>query len=239
MSKIGKPRLSWGNDGTLRSEQFDDVYYSVEGGVKETTYVFLTGNDLPQRFEGCEEFTIAETGFGTGLNFLVTWRAWLEAKKQKAVNQNAVLKFISFEMYPLSATEIMRAAEMFGELRTLGEQLAKNYPNDLEAGKHLIQADSDIQLLLICGDINETIDDMNFKADAWYLDGFSPSKNEGMWSEHVFEKIGQLTAKGGTIATFTAAGFVRRGLMNHGYTMSKVKGFGRKREMLIGAYETA
>lgn len=75
---------------------------------------------------------------------------------------------------------------------------------------------------------------MNQKVDAWFLDGFAPAKNPDMWSQHLFNAMARLARPGATLATFTSAGFVRRGLQEAGFTMQKTKGFGRKRDMLVG-----
>ncbi|QDU35259.1 tRNA 5-methylaminomethyl-2-thiouridine biosynthesis bifunctional protein MnmC [Poriferisphaera corsica] len=236
MSGIEKPKLTWGEDGVLRSELFEDVYFSVEGGAEETRYVFLEGNGLPERFTEKKKFVIAETGFGTGLNFLVTWKMWQEAKQHGEVDEDAVLEYVSFEKYPLSLDEIKQALGLFDEFKNDLEWFDIYYPEVLMRGVHKIQWIDGVVLTLVLGDINEMISEMRFKADAWYLDGFSPSQNKGMWTEHVFDWIGKLTAPKGTVATFTAAGFVRRGLIGAGFEMKKVKGFGKKREMLVGAY---
>lgn len=88
------------------------------------------------------------------------------------------------------------------------------------------------------GDINELTgkldESLNQKVDAWFLDGFAPAKNPDMWTQNLFSTMARLARPGGTLATFTSAGFVRRGLQEAGFTMQKRKGFGRKREMLCG-----
>ncbi|WP_432798124.1 bifunctional tRNA (5-methylaminomethyl-2-thiouridine)(34)-methyltransferase MnmD/FAD-dependent 5-carboxymethylaminomethyl-2-thiouridine(34) oxidoreductase MnmC [Poriferisphaera sp. WC338] len=238
MTDMEKAQLVWGDDGVLRSAVFDDVYFSIEGGMDETDYVFLKGNDLPGRFAGRDRFVIAETGFGTGLNFVMTWRAWQKAQERGEVSRNAVLEYISFEKYPMSGVEIQEALDGFGDLSREVELLGLDYPTAPMRGVNKIDWHDRIMLTLVFGDVNDWIGEMPFKADAWYLDGFSPNKNEGMWTERVFEWMGRLTANGGTISTFTAAGFVRRGLMAAGFTMKKVKGFGKKREMLAGEFSS-
>ena len=75
---------------------------------------------------------------------------------------------------------------------------------------------------------------MNGKIDAWFLDGFAPSKNPDMWNEQLYQQIFRFTKPQGTFATFTAASAVRKGLENAGFNIKKRKGFGKKRECLSG-----
>ena len=234
MDHLPKPQLDWSSDGTLRSTSFGDIYFSVEGGIEETRYVFAQGNNLPERFNNTTNFTIAETGFGTGLNFFVTLDLWQQSVNAGNTPANAQLNFFSFEKYPLSASEILKAAEHFGPLKQYAQTLAANYP-PTSPGIHTLNLSDTITLTLIFGDINETITTTNFQANAWYLDGFSPSLNPDMWSDTLFTNIPRLTAPNGSFATFTAAGFVRRALIAAGFDVKKVKGFGKKREMIVGS----
>ena len=211
-----------------RSNIFDDIYFSVEDGPAETQHVFIDSNDLPARFSGKENFTICETGFGTGLNFLMAW---------KALNASAVktkLRFISFEKYPLSRDDIQKALQpYFSE-----EQLfayTDQYPLKCQ-GVHQLDIAENIELVLIFGDVNDEITKLEETVDAWFLDGFAPAKNPEMWTNTLFENMARLSVKGTTFATFTAAGIVRRGLAQNGFEVQKIKGFGRKRDMIKGEY---
>lgn len=210
--------------GAPRSKEFDDVYFSAENGLAETQHVFLAGNSLPERWGGRREFIIAETGFGTGLNFLAAWKLF-----EETAAPDQTLHFISFEKFPLSAAQIEEYLSVWqSEFSGLLEVLVQKYTSGA------VQMNDRVRLTLIFGDVNEEIVKQNFKADAWFLDGFKPSSNPEMWSETVFQNMARLSAEGATLATFTAAGFVRRGLTAAGFAVKKVPGYGTKRDMTVG-----
>ncbi|EKT67256.1 bifunctional tRNA (mnm(5)s(2)U34)-methyltransferase/FAD-dependent cmnm(5)s(2)U34 oxidoreductase [Providencia alcalifaciens Dmel2] len=235
--------LSWNEEGTPISEQFEDIYFSNQNGLEESRHVFLQGNHFPQRFLTHQDETcvIAETGFGTGLNFLALWQAFNQFKRE---NSNATLQrlhFISFEKYPLSKADLIAAHRCWPELASLSQQLCEQWPPALPGNHRLILENGAITLDLWIGDVNTQIsvlnDNLNNKIDAWFLDGFAPSKNPQMWSVQLFAAMAKFARQGGTFATFTVAGFVKRGLQQAGFTIKKVKGFGQKREMLTGLLE--
>lgn len=207
--------------GSPRSKEFDDVYFSAEDGLAETRHVFLDGNGLADAWLGQDHFTICETGFGTGLNFLAVWKRFEETA---AADQS--LHFISFEKYPLEISEIEAALQPFAD------EFTAQMPVYLEQHPNIETAR--VKLTLIIGDVNEELPKLEMPVDAWFLDGFKPSSNPEMWSETVFENMARLSHSGTTLATFTAAGFVRRGLQAAGFEIEKVPGYGRKREMVIG-----
>jgi tRNA 5-methylaminomethyl-2-thiouridine biosynthesis bifunctional protein len=218
---------------TPRSEIFDDVYFSAVDGLAETRHVFLEGNNLPDAWmgdgAGCDEFVIAETGFGTGLNFLAAWDLFARSAVD---GQN--LHFISFEKYPLSVEQIGEyLAPWKDQFKTILPVYLNNYPDQLVGVQH-VQMDEHIELTLIFDDVNEAIPKLEARVDAWFLDGFKPSSNPDMWSETVFSNMARLGKAGCSFATFTAAGFVKRGLMAAGFEVDKVRGFGTKRDMLVG-----
>ncbi len=212
--------LAWQDDGAPRSTLFDDPYFSSEGGLDETRHVFLQGNGLPERF--VDGFHIAELGFGTGLNLLATWQAWRNS------GARGKLRFTSFEAFPLSLPDMKRACACWPELAELADLLLQNWP--LQGPVNL----GDVEVEVIIGDISATLPAWQNKADAWFLDGFSPSKNPDMWSEITMLEVGKHTASNGTFATYTSAGHVRRSLAEAGFGVERVQGFGRKRHMSVG-----
>lgn len=240
---IQPANLEFNAEGTPVSRDFDDVYFSNDNGLEETRYVFLDGNQLNARFpeHPRSQFVVAESGFGTGLNFLTLWQAFdqFRAAHPEATLQR--LHFISFEKYPLTAHDLVLAHQHWPELRVWAEQLQAQWPLPLGGCHRLVMDGGRVTLDLWLGDINELTDQLddslNQKVDAWFLDGFAPAKNPDMWSEHLFSAMARLARPGATLATFTCAGFVRRGLQEAGFTMRKTKGFGRKREMLVGVME--
>lgn len=240
---IQPANLEFNAEGTPVSRDFDDVYFSNDNGLEETRYVFLEGNHLSTRFPEHPRrlFVVAESGFGTGLNFLTLWQAFdcFRAAYPEATLQR--LHFISFEKFPLTAHDLRLAHQRWPELAHWTEQLQTQWPPAIGGCHRLILDDGRVTLDLWLGDINDLTDklddSMNQKVDAWFLDGFAPAKNPDMWSPHLFSAMARLARPGATLATFTSAGFVRRGLQEAGFTMRKTKGFGRKRDMLVGVME--
>ncbi len=238
--RIEHATLRWNEQGTPVSEFFDDVYFSNDDGLNETRYVFLGGNQIPARFSTHPNdlFIVAETGFGTGLNFLTLWQAFDRALAEDPQASVKRLHFISCEKYLLTRQDIIAAHQHWPELADYARQLQQQWPEALTGGQRMLFNHGQITLDLWLGDINQLIDtfddSMNHQVDAWFLDGFAPSKNPQMWNEKVFAAMARLSRQGGTFATFTAAGFVRRGLQQAGFQAEKRKGFGRKREMLCG-----
>jgi tRNA 5-methylaminomethyl-2-thiouridine biosynthesis bifunctional protein len=230
--------LTWDKEVPV-SERFDDQYYSKQNGLKESEYVFLKANKLPERFTLSESessntkpFIVAETGFGTGLNFLVTWYAW-----QQLTTEKKPLHFISIEKYPLTKNDLATALSHWPQLKHLSEELLANYPLLLK-GQHHISLDKGLVTLdLIIGDVNEDLEGYAFTADCWFLDGFSPKKNPEMWTDHLFRIIAKYSNQDTSISTFTISTKIRLALQAVGFELTKITGFGLKREMLTGRYK--
>jgi len=237
--------LSWNEQGTPVSRTFGDVYFSDANGLEETRHVFLGGNGLPDRFahHSRDLFITAETGFGTGLNFLTLWQAFERFCAEQPQARLQRLHFISCEKYPLSVNDLASAHQSWPELAAYARALREQWPAALPGCHRLLLAEGRVTLDLWFGDINQLIptfdDSLNHQVDAWFLDGFAPSKNPDMWTPALFACMAKMARPGGTLATFTSAGFVRRGLQEAGFTVGKRKGFGPKREMLAGVLENA
>ncbi|OOE75032.1 bifunctional tRNA (5-methylaminomethyl-2-thiouridine)(34)-methyltransferase MnmD/FAD-dependent 5-carboxymethylaminomethyl-2-thiouridine(34) oxidoreductase MnmC [Salinivibrio sp. ML290] len=237
---IDHAKISWNDTGTPVAKQFDDVYFSNHDGLAETRYVFIEQNQLPARWQTAtsSRFVIAETGFGTGLNFLATWAAFEQFRQIHPNAPVTQLHFISFEKYPLTVEDLARAHQAWPELASYAEQLRAYYPVPLAGCQRIVLAQGQITLDLWFGDIKDWLPQVPTSpegiVDAWYLDGFAPSKNPEMWNQALFNGMARLAREQCTCATFTAAGFVRRGLIEAGFEMKKVKGFGFKRDMLSG-----
>lgn len=245
LSPVEHAQLSWNEQGTPVSRAFDDVYFSNDNGLEETRYVFLGGNDLPQRFaqHGRDLFIVAESGFGTGLNFLTLWQAFDAFQQAQPEATLRRLHFISFEKFPLTQADLTAAHQRWPALRPWAEQLQHQWPVALPGCQRLLFDGGRVTLDLWLGDINTLIesfdDSLHRQVDAWFLDGFAPAKNPDMWTPRLFTAMAQLARPGATFATFTAAGFVRRGLQQAGFAVTRRKGFGHKREMLCGTLADA
>ncbi|MEW6689951.1 MAG: bifunctional tRNA (5-methylaminomethyl-2-thiouridine)(34)-methyltransferase MnmD/FAD-dependent 5-carboxymethylaminomethyl-2-thiouridine(34) oxidoreductase MnmC [Pseudomonadota bacterium] len=220
-----RARLALTADGTPFSEEFGDVYHSAAGGPAQAAHVFLGGNGLPERWRGRRSFTILETGFGLGLNFLVTWKAWRDDPLRCER-----LHFVSIEKHPFSEADLALFYKDFPEAGA--KPFLAQYPM-LVPGMHRIELDG-VVLTLFFADIGE-LGELDLAADAIYLDGFAPAKNPEMWAAPVLKRLGRLAAPGATAATWSVAAPVRAGLEAAGWKVEKRKGFGSKREMLCAS----
>lgn len=218
-------------DGTLYSPQFDDGYASAAGTLAQTRHVFLQGNGLPGRWRHSERFTLLETGFGAGLNFLATWQAWREA-----ASAQARLHYVSVEKHPFVRGGLEEIHARFPELGAMSRELLARYPLPLPGFHRLHLEQGRLTLTLLFGDAAVMLNRIDASADAFYLDGFAPARNPQMWSEAVFAELARLAAPGATVATYTVAGAVRHGLAGAGFAVEKRDGFAGKREMLAGRF---
>ncbi|PWJ22406.1 tRNA (5-methylaminomethyl-2-thiouridine)(34)-methyltransferase MnmD [Jannaschia seohaensis] len=218
-----RPALSW-RDGVPVAEAFGDPYYALSDGLAETRHVFLAGNGLPERLTA--GFQVAELGFGTGLNALALAAAWQGPGR---------IAMTSFEAFPMDRDDMARALAAFPMLAGLGAALLDAWP----ARRIALGA---VDLEIVVGDARQTLPAWEGRADAWFLDGFAPARNPELWEVGLLAEVVRHTAPGGTFATYTAAGHVRRALAAAGFTVARVPGYGRKRHMtrgiLTGAAET-
>ncbi|QFT57916.1 tRNA 5-methylaminomethyl-2-thiouridine biosynthesis bifunctional protein MnmC [Sulfitobacter sp. THAF37] len=210
--------ITWRDGDVPVSTRFDDPFFSLNDGVAETRHVFMAGNDLPARFR--DGFAIAELGFGTGLNLLIAWDAFATACP------DGTLHFTSFEAFPLSRADMARAHRAFPDFGGRRDALAAAWTG---AGGAISLPG--LRLNVITGDARDTLPVWPGRADAWFLDGFAPAKNPELWSPDLMAAVAAHTATGGTAATYTAAGGVRRGLAAAGFDVARVPGHGRKRHM--------
>lgn len=216
----------------LRSKKFDDVYFSADDGLAETRHVFLDSNHLPNDWQGKSNYVITETGFGTGLNFLAVWSLF----KHSAL-PDQMLDFISIEKYPLQPDLIAEALKPWRD--DIGDELdalIDQYP-PLMSGVHRLFFDKNVRLTLFFDDIEQALPKIEARVDAWFLDGFRPATNPEMWTQNVFDQMALISKQGTRYATFTAAGDVRRGLEKAGFSVEKIPGFGKKRDMICGQYQ--
>ena len=208
------------------SRWYDDIYFDKTDGVKEKEHVYLNANDLANRIKLSDKLCIAELGFGTGLNFILTWRLWKKNRKP-----NSSLTYISFEKAPLSKKEMTRVYKKFKELNDFSDQLIQKLTDNYKTNRTIYFKSENINLILIYDDFS-LLTNFHFKADIWFLDGFAPSKNPEVWDNSYYKNVYNRTNLKGSLSTFTSSGLVRRGLALAGFSVTKVSGFGQKREML-------
>ncbi|MGJ8679495.1 bifunctional tRNA (5-methylaminomethyl-2-thiouridine)(34)-methyltransferase MnmD/FAD-dependent 5-carboxymethylaminomethyl-2-thiouridine(34) oxidoreductase MnmC [Paraglaciecola sp.] len=236
---IKQANIEFNEQGAPVATEFADIYFSDAGAFEETHHVFLLNNAIPHRWETWQKnnFTIAETGFGTGLNFLITLKCFATFITQHPECQFH-LHFISIEKFPISEKDLKQALSIYPELQTLSDELLNQYPEPIAGCHRLNFLNNRVTLDLWLGDVHQVLPQIENTpqglVDAWYLDGFAPSKNPDMWTQDLFEHMANLAKHNCHFATFTAAGFVRRGLIQAGFEVQKRPGHGRKREMLAG-----
>lgn len=258
---IQSATLSW-EKGIPCADDYGDVYFSKDNGLAESQYVFLQHNRLAERWSTLDpklsgRFTLCESGFGTGLNFLLAWQLW-----QQSAPASWTLHYISSEKHPLTPQDLQNAHSHWPSLSHLAGQLQAAYPPRLPGHHRRHFANKKVCLDLLLGDIVDTLpalldqqydvagscqsnaSENDTKAatgliDAWFLDGFAPASNPDMWQDTLFNSMRRLSREGATFATFTSAGVVKRGLKAAGFDVRKVKGYGRKREMLCGEFHVS
>jgi len=232
-----------------RSLSFGDIYFSPQDGIAESLHHYIHGNRLAERFSSCQKgFTIAEIGFGTGLNFLLTCQYWQRYVRQtKAApyddenlsnSQGNVLHYISVEKHPIKIQQFKHIHQKNGWQNAFSQALIAHYPPmqqgcytfDIRGGK------SAIKLTLLFGEASEMLRAFPFIANAWFLDGFAPRLNPDAWSQTLCHQVASHSRRGSTFSTFTAASRVRKNLITSGFIVDKASGYGRKREHLLGSY---
>lgn len=218
--------LEWIDGDMPYSPEFGDHFYCREDGRAECGHVFLGGNGLPGRWAAGGTFMIGELGFGTGLNFCETWRVW------RCERGAGKLHFVSFELHPMSRESIDKALSRWPEIDAERTALVAAWP---DVPKGVVDLDfGDVRLSVVCGDAATSLAASDHVFDAWYLDGFAPSRNPAMWSQEILASVHDHTRPGGSFATYAAAGFVRRNLVASGFEVERRPGFAGKREMLCG-----
>ena len=231
MTSFTPARLAFAQDGTPYSADYDDIYHSADGGLLQARHVFLGGNRLPQRWQGREQFSILETGFGLGLNFLATWQAWhLDPQR------STYLHYIAAELHPFSRADLAQLHSRWPELAPFAAELQANWPPLRPGVHHLMLAGGNVTLSLIFGDALMLLPYLETRYDALYLDGFAPQKNPALWSEDLLSTVSNNAAPEATLATWCVAGDVRRALSEAGWQVGKQNGFGSKRHMLCGKF---
>ncbi|HUO44460.1 MAG TPA: bifunctional tRNA (5-methylaminomethyl-2-thiouridine)(34)-methyltransferase MnmD/FAD-dependent 5-carboxymethylaminomethyl-2-thiouridine(34) oxidoreductase MnmC [Burkholderiales bacterium] len=230
-AKLDPAPLAFDASGTPFSPIYHDIYHSADSGPGQARHIFLAGNDLPSRWAQAHSFTIVESGFGSGLNFLATWQAW-RADPQRCGR----LYFVSIEKHPFQRDALAALHARYPEFAPLAAQLQSAWPLLVPGLQRRQFDDGRVILTLAFGDITAVANSLRVGADAFYLDGFSPERNSRMWSPQTMKALARLAKRDTTFATYTTARAVREALADAGFAVEKRAGYGRKREMLAGHY---
>ncbi|MGR3541501.1 MAG: tRNA (5-methylaminomethyl-2-thiouridine)(34)-methyltransferase MnmD [Hasllibacter sp.] len=219
---MDSPVTEW-RDGVPVAGRYDDPYYSLQDGLAETRHVFLAGTGLPERFR--EGFRIAELGFGTGLNLAAALRAWRDA------GVPGPLRYDGFERHPMPPADLARALAAFPAIAAEAREIAVAWAAADGPVREL--RGPDLIARVHVGDARDLVRPWGGAADAWFLDGFAPARNPALWEPALLAAVAERTAPGGRLASYSAAGAVRRALAEAGLTVERVPGFGRKRHMTV------
>lgn len=221
----------------LNNPHFGDCYFSYDEGLEESLYVFVDGNGFPDRLESRNTWTIAETGYGTGLNLMALLTVMPE-------HYSGTIDYYSVEKYPLSRERIVELlGETYSKIKTVADVVLSLYAT-FDIGHSgwvqggLTYGNVQVRVHLYVGDVLEYMEALPGSVDVWFLDGHSPDKNPDMWSENVLSSVGKHSKIGSTLATFSAAGIVKSALREAGFTIKRRKGFGGKRHMIQGIFDS-
>lgn len=216
-------------NGTPYSAEYDDVYHSADGGIAQCRHVFLAGNGLPHRWQGRARFTIVELGFGLGLNFLTTWQTWREDPRR-----SARLHYVAVEKHPLQAADLAAVLARYPDLASHADALLASWP-ELLPGTHCLDFDDGrLTLTLLFGAADDLLPTLRCAADAFYLDGFAPSRNPALWSVRLMKHCARVATADATLATYSVARPVRDAVQAAGFIVERAPGYGAKRDMLRG-----
>lgn len=213
-----------------RAPDFDDIYHPRVGALAQARHVFLQGNGLPGRWAGRGDFTVLETGFGLGHNFLALWDAW--AKDPQRCDR---LHVVSVELHPPSLADLARVHQA-SALPDLAAQLLQAWPPLTPNLHHLSFESGRLRLTLALDDATQLLPALRLQADAVFLDGFAPARNAEMWSEALLKAVGRLSAPGATAATWSVARSLHQGLTTAGFEVREERGMGGKREITCARF---
>ena len=237
--KIENADIKWLESGLPYSSLYDDIYHSCDDAAAESRHIFIDGNDLSERWAESDKnslFTIAELGFGSGLNFLETLKLWRSCPAKPGR-----LNYLGFEKHPLTRNQLLETFKAHTDLQPLITELLSSYPQN-SAGCHRILLGKDVVLDLYYGDAHQQLTtrywDRCPAVDSWFLDGFTPNQNPDLWSEELYSAIAKSSKSGSSLSSYSVAGHVRRGLQAVGFDVTRSERFSRKRHMLRARFNS-
>ena len=246
--------LTFNKNNALYNSRFDDIYFDRVTGPDQNRDVFITGNNIIEQLtRSADFFTIAETGFGTGLNFLLTLKTYqtLDAdntSQNREKNKKAQLPhltFVSIEKYPLSRKQLQQSLAQLPEFSELAEQLIAQYPTEeLQSFPQECEfkfLNNNVTLKIIFDDATQALSKITTTKkgliDAWYLDGFSPIKNPEMWSPQLFKQIARLSKDQASLSTFIITEKICHQLIDVGFRIHQQSITHNKKEVLTAKFQ--
>lgn len=223
--------LSFDADRHPRNDLYQDVYKSRAGAMDEAKQVFVEGAGLPELLGSRQQCTVLELGFGLGVNFLASLAAWREFAKA-----STRLHFVSIERHPLDADQISRAHAALGLDDADSRALRDCWPLTSPGMQRLSFANGLVSLIVAHGDLLFMLPRLRMRADAIFLDGFTPERNPQMWSLPAMKAIGRLAAENARLATYSSAQLVRQNLSAAGFVVSLKPGYAGKRRRIEAQY---
>lgn len=226
--------LTW-RDGQPFARNFNDIYHAPDG-AREVQRMFMAPAEIERKAAKAAAaglwLRVGELGFGTGLNFAVAAAA--------ALKGGCRLHFISFDLRPIATDDFAEIARQRRTVWPIYADLQRAYPPLLAGWHRRAFAEGRITLSLYWGEAGDGLADLANRqrqpVDAWFLDGFAPTRNPAMWREGLFKQVAGLSTAGTSVATFSASGAVRRRLQASGFSMRRVDQRPHKRESLAGTF---
>jgi tRNA 5-methylaminomethyl-2-thiouridine biosynthesis bifunctional protein len=111
---------------------------------------FLQDNRLKERFASLsagESFTIGETRFGSGLNFLSAWQLF-----EQTAPAGTSLDFFSIEKFPLIETELRAGLALLPEFQHVAALLLKRWPRLVPGWNRWSFLNGRVRLTLVIGE---------------------------------------------------------------------------------------
>ncbi|HEY5070755.1 MAG TPA: tRNA (5-methylaminomethyl-2-thiouridine)(34)-methyltransferase MnmD [Caulobacteraceae bacterium] len=226
--------LVWSAGETPSSRHYGDVYFSKQGGLAESRTVFLDGCGLPGAWSGRDAFCVAELGLGAGRNLAALLDLWARTRPVAAR-----LSIFSVEAHPMAAEDAARALAPWPQVAEAARLITSRWPTSAR-GFHRIELPEFAATLDVA--VMEALDALQAwsgAADAWFLDGFSPTRNPQMWRSELMALVRARSAPGARVATYSAARAVRDSLASQGFAVQRAAGFGAKRHRLHGSLPDA
>lgn len=205
---------------TLFNETIGEHYHSAHGALQESKHVFINaGLKYAIEKNPDQEIKILEVGFGTGLNFILSFAHCEE--------QNVKLSYTGIEAFPLMRNVIEQTGYDAYVEDKKWNKFIENYELALN-GRQNISPHCELKIA------HQTLAD--FKCDelfdVLYYDAFSVRHQPELWTDQIIAHACSFIKPGGIFVTYAITGNLKRAVKACGFTIEKLPGAPGKREML-------